>query len=110
VCAQVRKQKLCLIEPCAYTCTLVLITIHSFGSVITALLSLKISLLKFLYLVVAWCITKLEGESVGMLPDWVVYPCLVQMLPVYNRPQLFVDTVLHVPHSHAIEVGHTCTA
>ena len=52
----------------------------------------------------------LEKVNVGMLPDWVVCLCLIRMLPVYNRPRLFVDTVLHVPHPRAIEVGRTCTA
>jgi hypothetical protein len=53
---------------------------------------------------------KLELKpDIGMLPDWTVCPCLVQMLPVYNRPRLFVDIVLHVPHPRAIEVGRTCT-
>jgi hypothetical protein len=44
----------------------VFFTIHSFGSVTTALLSLNFL---FYFFVVGWCVTKLKGESVGVLPD-----------------------------------------
>jgi hypothetical protein len=43
----------------------VFIAIHSFGSVPTA--SLSLNFLNFF--IVAWCVTKLKGESVGVLPD-----------------------------------------